>query len=362
VLRATAILLVLAAHTWPSKAAINLANACGVLGVELFFVLSGYLIGGILIRQTDTGRLDAFEGLVDFWRRRWFRTLPNYYLFLGLHVGWRSLVLGFPDVLPTEWEYVFFLQNFRAGPDFFFPETWSLAIEEWFYLLFALFLWAGFRLSQRPAKTWNLVVGAFLIVPCLVRIWYVMRMGGRSPDGWAEGWDGTMRRTVILRLDVVMYGVVGALVAARRPDWWRLAAKLWPLALIPVAFGTTSLLFDFPLDRGKALDGLLLWPCMAIGFALLLPRFSMMAEKNGWPAELIRWVARLSYALYLCHGLVLLVLWRYFGQHAHSFWNLHRQTWPWCLIAWAVAFAFAWMVYCWFEKPFMDLRDRKPVR
>jgi len=55
--------------------------------------------------------------------------LPNYYLFLGLHVGWRSLVLGFPDVLPTEWEYVFFLQNFRAGPDFFFPETWSLAID-----------------------------------------------------------------------------------------------------------------------------------------------------------------------------------------------------------------------------------------
>src|SRR5687767_9357597 len=169
VLRAFAILLVLAAHTWPSRQAGAWANAFGVLGVELFFVLSGFLIGGILFRLSERGQLSTWQDLMSFWRRRWFRTLPNYYLFLMLHVAWRTWVLGFPGVIHTNWEHFVFWQNFDHGPSYFFAEAWSLAIEEWFYLLFALFLASALFLCRGSRLAWLIVIGLFLIVPAALR-------------------------------------------------------------------------------------------------------------------------------------------------------------------------------------------------
>ncbi len=142
-MRAAAILIVVDAH-----ATIALKNYyAGAFwhhllpdGVELFFVLSGFLIGGILIRTYEKeGRFDG-RLLLNFWTRRWFRTLPNYYLvLLGLIVftllrAWRS---GLPHTLPptgTLATYFVFGQNFARDVSPFFPETWSLAIEEWSYL------------------------------------------------------------------------------------------------------------------------------------------------------------------------------------------------------------------------------------
>src|SRR5687768_15474997 len=84
IVRATAIWLVLAAHTCPTRSYLQWPNVFAVLGVELFFVLSGFLIGGSLIRLAEEGRLQSLANVWGFWRRRWFRTLPNYYLFLAL--------------------------------------------------------------------------------------------------------------------------------------------------------------------------------------------------------------------------------------------------------------------------------------
>src|SRR5258705_3159660 len=182
-LRALAILMVLAAHTWPSKAGVQYARALAVLGVELFFVMSGFLIGSILLRLAEEGCLGRLAGLFGFWRRRWFRTLPNYYLFLLLHLAWRSWVLGFPDVIGTYWKYFLFLQNFHHAPSLFFPETWSLAVEEWFYLLFALFFWALLRWTRKPWHACVVAVAIFAIIPTLLRAW--------------EAFDPTMPQSVV---------------------------------------------------------------------------------------------------------------------------------------------------------------------
>ena len=84
-IRATAITLVLVAHTFPGKqfSIVSWGRVYfGHLGVELFFLLSGYLIGGILLKELFSHRLETPGDLFRFWKRRWFRTLPNYYLFL----------------------------------------------------------------------------------------------------------------------------------------------------------------------------------------------------------------------------------------------------------------------------------------
>jgi len=360
ILRASAIVLVLAAHTWPTKSYLQWPHAFAVLGVELFFVLSGFLIGGILIRLAEEGRLKNLEDVWGFWRRRWFRTLPNYYLFLALHLLWRTWVLGFPDQVATNWEYLFFVQNFRHPPSYFFPETWSLAVEEWFYLLFPLVLWVALRAFKRPLLAWSAVIALFLVVPSGLRVWVASStdpyVDPAQIEAYRRNWDSIVRMTVMLRLDVVMYGVIAALIAARCSVLWRRMAAWWPIGLALVAVAMASIGWHAPLEFAKPWHGFVLWPIIAIGFALLLPRFSQIRAAQGLVANCTSWVAKTSYALYLCHGLILVAIYRWLGPK--SVFGLQKNTVLWCVTAWILSLAVAELVYRWFEKPMMDLRDR----
>jgi peptidoglycan/LPS O-acetylase OafA/YrhL len=354
ILRATAIVLVLAAHTWPTKAHQALPHAFAVLGVELFFVLSGFLIGGILIRLAEEDRLRSFGDVWSFWRRRWLRTLPNYYLFLALHLLWRTWVLGFPDQVMVNWEYLVFVQNLRHPPPFFFRETWSLAVEEWFYLLFPVFLFLALRAFKRPMYGWSAVVALFLVVPTGLRAWIAATtdpyVNPAEIESYRRTWDEIIRMTVMWRLDVVMYGVIAALIAARSPELWKRLAGWWPLGAAMAGIALASIGWHVPFETARPWHGFALWPIMAGGFALLLPRFAQLSAAHGVAARFTSWTAKISYALYLCHGLVLLAMARWLG--------LQKNTLLWCVTAWLLSFAVAGLVYRWFEKPMMDLRDR----
>ena len=137
--RTIAILFVLCAHTLLFSLAIwgnvslqfmSVCTVLGVLGVELFFTLSGFLIGGLLFRDVYAPSLRK-TGI--FFLRRWFRTLPAYYFVLLVLVGFNFLNLnGLPDNI---WQYFFFLQNYNQGASEFFPVSWTLSIEQWTYIL-----------------------------------------------------------------------------------------------------------------------------------------------------------------------------------------------------------------------------------
>ncbi len=141
-MRAIAIVLVVFSHiTWilPNAHGFipDLMSVAGVLGVELFFVLSGFLIGRIIYKlflSSDFG----FKSVLHFWVRRWFRTLPNYYLALILNIVIAIYIgLSLPDNL---FRYFIFLQNFNSEMPFLFIESWSLSIEEFAYILGPLLL------------------------------------------------------------------------------------------------------------------------------------------------------------------------------------------------------------------------------
>ncbi|MEM7186635.1 MAG: acyltransferase, partial [Bacteroidota bacterium] len=215
VMRAAAILFVVGSHAlWVFPSADGpfaaLLRLSGVMGVEIFFVLSGFLIGRILFR-IFTNEDFTIKHLQYFLVRRWFRTLPNYYLVLLLNIG-LVIYLGrdLPDTLPL---YFGFLQNFNFGMNIFFTESWSLPIEEFAYvigpLLFYLVLLPKFRVSRRKLFLW---VTVFIIL-CFLgsKVWYNSFTGANT----LEHWNIHLKAVVLYRIDAIYYGTNSGILSSR---------------------------------------------------------------------------------------------------------------------------------------------------
>lgn len=106
------------------------AQRFGWVGVDLFFVLSGYLIGGQLLDSlARAGRID----LARFYLRRALRILPAYFLVLAVYFlipSWRE----YPEIFPL-WKFVLSVQNIALQGGTAFSHAWSLAVEDQFYLV-----------------------------------------------------------------------------------------------------------------------------------------------------------------------------------------------------------------------------------
>src|SRR3954454_24451949 len=173
VLRATAILLVLVDHFgFPlsgggPRTAIGFAWA-GAVGVNIFFSLSGFLIGRLLLSVADEGL--RFAAIGRFWVRRWLRTLPLYYVVLTF-TCWYT---GNYDA-----RSYFFLQNFTFSRPQPLLVSWSLVLEEFFYLFYPLLMLLAASLSPRPlsGRRSVLSVALALIVLCNVARWAISRWG-----------------------------------------------------------------------------------------------------------------------------------------------------------------------------------------
>ena len=132
VLRGLAIVLVLGVHY---KHVYNVWTKLGGVGVDLFFVLSGFLISGLLFAEfKKTGSIDFKR----FFIRRGFKIYPAYYAVILFYAPFAFHRLGWSDFL--------FLQSYRAG---ILGQAWSLSVEEHFYILLPFLLIAGLKLARR---------------------------------------------------------------------------------------------------------------------------------------------------------------------------------------------------------------------
>ena len=205
----------------------------GTIGVTLFFALSGFLIGGILLNLGES--LGDPRVAARFWLRRALRTLPNYYLFILINVGFWYVFQrprGYPSPFPLLPRYVFFLQNFGHGKTWFLSESWSLSVEEWFYFLFPLGLFAGLRLFRVPfIRVFWALTGTMVVIPVLLRAVTL------TPEDWALG----ITKVVIYRPDSIAMGLAAVGLCRRYPDAW--SRIRIPCALGGVAILAGSLLY-----------------------------------------------------------------------------------------------------------------------
>ncbi|HET6992186.1 MAG TPA: acyltransferase, partial [Bacteroidia bacterium] len=167
VMRAMAILLVLLSHAMrfspiPGATQTQLELYMGFIGVELFFALSGFLIGGILLREMADGT--SFRKVLKFWVRRWMRTLPAYYAVLfGTPLLYLLFLhensVHFSDLFP----FIFFVQNFSHPHPEYFGVAWSLSIEEWFYILFPFTWWISIGRNLKKYKPQDIYLFTILL-------------------------------------------------------------------------------------------------------------------------------------------------------------------------------------------------------
>jgi peptidoglycan/LPS O-acetylase OafA/YrhL len=327
--RAVAILLVLQVHIgfyglrFYGAALPPLMGHLGDLGVELFFVLSGFLIGGLLLEVSE--RSPMLQGWLRFMLRRWMRTVPLYVLwtlvlFLLYHRAFSLLA------------YLTFTQNFawpmpHNSP---FPVSWSLTVEEWFYLLFSAVLIVS--ASVWPRRALLLTCALFILAPLVLRLC----------SGVIDADEG-LRKVAIFRLDAIAYGAMMVWLSQTFPQ------KMLHLGFVLLATGlvlvVTSALFS------DVIGPAFIFTLYPLGLALILPAVSRLT--SPWrPAEaVIRWLSTRSYGLYLTH-LTILDL---------GFWAARTGRMPTAGLLAVIAGAFVVpdLLHRYVERPIMGLRPEQ---
>ena len=341
-MRASAALLVVAAHAgifflqvWPGGYPSILFFAG--FGVDLFFVLSGYLVGGLLIDAAGSG----VRWIPHFWMRRWWRTLPSFYLFLLINL---LLMRWLQGQWPNPLAHVFFVQNLAWPHPAFFPEAWSLAIEEWFYLLAPL-LFAAFGLRAAVPRRVLWFAISLIVIGLLLRWGWVLRF---DPQ-----WDSGVKKIAVLRIDAVAWGLLAA--AALRVWPQRLRALRHALAVIGalVIVASGLLFFSGDVDRSVAAR-VLVFSLNGLGSAMLLPwLIELRVAADARPARAVAALALWSYALYLAH-LPLMRIGQAFVPMA-STWS---SAWLHAAVFIVLSVIAAAIVYKVFERPMMRWRDR----
>ena len=274
------------------------AEAFAIAGVEVFFVLSGFVLAPQIVDWV-VGK--PWRNLGVFLVRRWMRTIPPYVVALIVIAALTGNLMTADFV-----RYLFYVENLFSSANHvdFYPVAWSLAVEEWFYVLFAPALFLVARLLGRRDRRLEAIFAVLVIV-----VVAALRLSFAPHD-----WDLNVRRVTLFRVDSIVWGFLLYLALERRPPigleaasgQWRLGVLLALLAVaIPVELGVAILAVGGDVTAQRA-------------FPYVSAAFGMIAVGVLWRAEglfhnrVVRgasfYLGRISYSVYLFHLIVIMAL------------------------------------------------------
>ena len=319
----------------------------GWVGVELFFVLSGFLITQVLL----AARADPHY-FRNFYARRVLRIVPLYYLvlllFLYLVPHLQRHPAPGPDFLSTELWFWLFLNNWAQAAGhmiYWFGPAWSLAVEEQFYLLWPLIV-----ARADPARLLR-ICGLLIVLAFLGRCVLLFV---------AHAYSGSVYRMTICRMDSLAAGAAVALLVARPGVLGRARAHAAPL--LGAAFATLAV--GAAVSGGYSLDSRVTDTVgyTSISLAVAAVLLVVLAEPAGWPSAVARALAwrplrsagRYSYAMYLFHFPLALLI----GERVRAGLEpLGQAAAPaFALIVIALSWALGAASYYGFERHFLRLK------
>lgn len=266
----------------------------GWAGVDMFFVLSGYLIGTQVLRPLQRGETLS---ITAFYARRAWRILPAFFVVLALY-AWFPAMREAPGLQPW-WQFATFTMNILIdySRNQAFSHAWSLCVEEHFYFIFPLLaIW----LAKRPSASRFFALCAIVTLSGIAlrgavwlhdaaldpsRNWFI-------EDIYYPSW---------MRLDGLLAGVMLAFLRVYLPQEWAILQARSTACLVGGLSASFLALWLFR-DRTGLLANSIGWPLLSCGFGLLLVAAS---NTNGLLGRLkvpgANWLAAISYSLYLSH-------------------------------------------------------------
>jgi peptidoglycan/LPS O-acetylase OafA/YrhL len=317
--------------------------AIGWTGVDLFFVLSGFLIGGILLDVRASP--NYFK---TFYLRRLYRIIPVYYLWIALYLLVVAALGQFSSGARTAAVLFLFLQNFgmrytsQLANAWFLP-AWSLAVEEQFYLIAPLLI----RLVSR--RKLYALLGAVILAAPLLRIWVHYYI----PQGTASlSYAYTL---MPCRADSLAVGIFAALLWRNNifREWQ--AGHCYFLVVLTGIFllGMAALIIWSPPADSLWMQSVgYTW--IAVFYAVVL--VSVLAQPT-WPIAVVartHWlgeIGRVSYCLYLVHDAV-----RIGGGFLLKSLVPNAQSWEFVATnaaAAVISYLMAWLSWIYFEHPLL---------
>ncbi len=273
-------------------------EAFAIAGVEVFFVLSGFVLAPQIVDWV-VGK--PWRNLGVFLVRRWMRTIPPYVVALTVI----AVLTG--NLMTADFaRYLFYVENllFSANHVDFYPVAWSLAVEEWFYVLFAPALFIVARLLGRRDRRFEATFAVLVIL-----VVAALRFSIAPHD-----WDLNVRRVTLFRIDSIVWGFLLYLALERRPPIgldaasgrWRLGALLALLAVaIPAELGVAILAVGGDLSAQRA------FPYVSAAFGMIAVGVVWQAEglfRNRVVRGVSFYLGRISYSVYLFHLIIVMAL------------------------------------------------------
>ncbi|WP_243405253.1 acyltransferase family protein [Solimicrobium silvestre] len=358
-LRAAAILLVLMYHYMVVVSASNpfgFFGEIGWTGVDLFFVLSGYLIGNQILSAYAQNR--KFP-LTTFYIKRLLRTLPNYYFILAMYFLF-PLALG-GTTAASLWQFLTFTQNLGMRPGETFTHSWSLCIEEQFYLILpivVIFLFSVITSIKRSIWLAWLVIVAAIVAGMVVRGMAWFDYGHSAITGF--DYYQHIYYSSFARFDELLPGVAIALLKNYHTETYTKILRKGNALLVAGLMAVATmfyLLSQFLYTENAGFSFYL----TTFGYPLLATSFAILTLAALSPASLLNRIqipgaasiALWSYAIYLAHKPIFKVLKAPLVKlniDTASFWGI--------AIIMTVSILGGWLLYRLIETPFMKLRAR----
>ncbi len=300
------------------------------VAVEVFFIISGFVLAPQILRIAQNSKLSDYK---IFLIRRWYRTIPLYLLSLLLTSIILNKIFTFDFI-----KYMFFIQNIleiSVNVDYF-SISWSLSVEEWFYVVFPLFLILTLMIQKNPKK--NQIIFSTIIFILLIFFFRIFFLDD-------ENWGSSIRRVVLFRLDSIAFGFL----------LYFLKDKIKPLIsnqlYLFVAFIFFSIfifkIMEINSSQNISFFKIIFHFAVAIWGSSVVLIFYLLDKKlkNAFYIKLNLFLGRISYSTYLFHLVIIYLI-------TPLNFSIGLSVSIFILLQLTIS----WTLYYFFEEPILKLR------